>query len=55
MANVFHRLFHPWNSLLKNWQLLAVTHPAYVAFRTYEEVKLQLQKFISKPGRFNTV
>lgn len=47
----YFRLFHPWGTLLKNWQVLAVTHPAYVAFLTYEEVKSKLQQFINKPGR----
>jgi E3 ubiquitin-protein ligase CBL len=50
--DVFTRLFHPWGTLLKNWQLLAVTHPAYVAFLTYEEVKTKLQAFINKPGSY---
>ncbi|KAI1725915.1 prokaryotic RING finger family 4 domain-containing protein [Ditylenchus destructor] len=50
--DVFTRLFHPWSSLLKNWQILAVTHPAYMAFMTYEEVKQKLQQFINKPGSY---
>jgi E3 ubiquitin-protein ligase CBL len=37
---------------LRNWQILAVTHPGYVAFLTYDEVKARLQKYINKPGRF---
>ena len=41
----------PWSSLLQNWQILAVTHPGYVAFLTYDEVKARLQRHISKPGR----
>ena len=32
------RLFQPWGTLLRNWQILAVTHPGYVAFLTYDEV-----------------
>ncbi|CAB4060355.1 CBL [Lepeophtheirus salmonis] len=32
--DVFTRLFQPWSSLLRNWQILAVTHPGYVAFLT---------------------
>jgi E3 ubiquitin-protein ligase CBL len=32
------RLFQPWSTLLRNWQILAVTHPGYVAFLTYDEV-----------------
>ncbi|KAL3125425.1 hypothetical protein niasHT_009874 [Heterodera trifolii] len=50
--DVFTRLFHPWPSLIKNWQLLAVTHPAYMAFMTYEEVKQRLQQFSGKPGSY---
>lgn len=49
---IHHRLFQPWSTLLKNWQILAVTHPGYVAFLTYDEVKARLQKYINKPGRF---
>uniref|UniRef100_A0A183BMI8 E3 ubiquitin-protein ligase CBL n=1 Tax=Globodera pallida TaxID=36090 RepID=A0A183BMI8_GLOPA len=50
--DVFTRLFHPWPSVIKNWQLLAVTHPAYMAFMTYEEVKQRLQQFSGKPGSY---
>ena len=46
------RLFQPWTTLLKNWQILAVTHPGYVAFLTYDEVKARLLKFSNKPGRY---
>ena len=45
------RLFQPWGNLLRNWNVLAVTHPGYVAFLTYDEVKARLHKYISKPGR----
>lgn len=45
------RLFQPWCTLLRSWNVLAVTHPAYVAFLTYDEVKARLQKYINKPGR----
>lgn len=41
----------PWSSLLRNWNCLAVTHPGYMAFLTYDEVKARLQRFIHKPGR----
>jgi len=44
-------LFQPWWNLLRNWNALAVTHPGYVAFLTYDEVKARLQKYINKPGR----
>ncbi|XP_058789602.1 E3 ubiquitin-protein ligase CBL isoform X3 [Phymastichus coffea] len=51
--DVFTRLFQPWSSLLRNWKILAVTHPGYVAFLTYDEVKARLQKYcISKPGSY---
>lgn len=49
--DVFTRLFQPWSSLLRNWQILAVTHPAYRAFVTYDSVRERLQKYINKPGR----
>ncbi|XP_018494509.1 E3 ubiquitin-protein ligase CBL [Galendromus occidentalis] len=42
--DVFTRLFQPWQSLLRNWQILAVTHPGYVAFLTYDEVKARLSR-----------
>ena len=50
--NIFYRLFQPWSTLLRNWQILAVTHPGYVAFLTYDEVKARLQRHITKPGRY---
>jgi len=50
-ARVICRLFQPWWNLLRNWNVLAVTHPGYVAFLTYDEVKARLQKYIGKPGR----
>ncbi|MEE6518027.1 hypothetical protein FKM82_028707, partial [Ascaphus truei] len=49
--DIFTRLFQPWSSLLRNWNSLAVTHPGYMAFLTYDEVKARLQRFIHKPGR----
>lgn len=45
------RLFQPWRNILRNWNVLAVTHPAYVAFLTYDELKARLQKFSHKAGR----
>lgn len=51
-APFISRLFQPWSSLLRNWQILAVTHPGYVAFLTYDEVKARLYKYINKPGRY---
>ncbi|XP_027716494.1 E3 ubiquitin-protein ligase CBL-C isoform X3 [Vombatus ursinus] len=50
--DVFTRLFQPWSSLLKNWTLLAVTHPGYMAFITYAEVKARLQNYLDKPGSY---
>ncbi|GAB6027408.1 hypothetical protein CHUAL_001679 [Chamberlinius hualienensis] len=50
--DVFTRLFQPWTTLLRNWQILAVTHAGYVAFLTYDEVKARLQKYITKPGSY---
>ncbi|XP_039248525.2 uncharacterized protein LOC120326326 isoform X1 [Styela clava] len=50
--DVFTRLFQPWSTLLRNWIMLAVTHPGYMAFLTYDEVKARLQKYINKPGSY---
>lgn len=50
--DVFSRLFQPWATLLRNWQILAVTHPGYVAFLTYDEVKARLQRYIHKAGSY---
>ncbi|CAI9737920.1 E3 ubiquitin-protein ligase CBL-like isoform X1 [Octopus vulgaris] len=50
--DVFTRLFQPWTNLLRNWNVLAVTHPGYVAFLTYDEVKVRLQKYVNKPGSY---
>ncbi|XP_022655958.1 E3 ubiquitin-protein ligase CBL-like isoform X3 [Varroa destructor] len=50
--DVFTRLFQPWQSLLRNWQILAVTHPGYVAFLTYDEVKARLSAYLDKPGAY---
>ena len=53
LQHYYHlRLFQPWRTLLRNWQLLAVTHPGYVAFMTYDEVKDMLDRFKNKPGRY---
>ncbi|XP_038669966.1 E3 ubiquitin-protein ligase CBL-like isoform X2 [Scyliorhinus canicula] len=50
--DIFTRLFQPWPSLLKNWNFLAVTHPGYMAFLTYDEVKARLQHYIQKPASY---
>lgn len=49
---LLHIPSQPWASLLKNWTLLAVTHPGYMAFITYAEVKARLQTYLDKPGRW---
>lgn len=49
---LFLRLFYPWKTLLKNWQLLTSSHPGYVAFLTYDEVKKKLESLTGKPGRW---
>lgn len=50
--DIFTRLFQPWPTLLKNWQLLAVNHPGYMAFLTYDEVQVRLQACRDKPGSY---
>ena len=44
-------ILQPWGSILRNWNFLAVTHPGYMAFLTYDEVKARLHKYNNKPGR----
>ncbi|XP_023560377.1 E3 ubiquitin-protein ligase CBL-C isoform X2 [Octodon degus] len=50
--DIFTRLFQPWMTLLKNWQLLALSHPGYMAFLTYDEVQARLQACRDKPGSY---
>lgn len=50
--DVFTRLFQPWSSLLENWKILAVLHPGYKAFLTYDELRDRLQEHIDKPGSY---
>ncbi|XP_015416693.1 PREDICTED: E3 ubiquitin-protein ligase CBL-C [Myotis davidii] len=50
--DIFTRLFQPWPTLLKNWQLLVVDHPGYMAFLTYDEVRARLQACRDKPGSY---
>uniref|UniRef100_F7E6G1 E3 ubiquitin-protein ligase CBL n=1 Tax=Callithrix jacchus TaxID=9483 RepID=F7E6G1_CALJA len=50
--DIFTRLFQPWPTLLKNWQHLAVNHPGYMAFLTYDEVRERLQAYMDKPGSY---
>ncbi|XP_061676112.1 E3 ubiquitin-protein ligase CBL-C isoform X2 [Syngnathoides biaculeatus] len=50
--DIFTRLFQPWGSLLRNWNQLAVTHPGYMAFLTYDQVVSRLQCYTHKPGSY---
>ncbi|XP_055771997.1 E3 ubiquitin-protein ligase CBL-like [Salvelinus fontinalis] len=50
--DIFTRLFQPWRSLLRNWNQLAVTHPGYMAFLTYDQVKARLQNYLHQPGSY---
>ncbi|KAM6968097.1 E3 ubiquitin-protein ligase CBL-C [Aplochiton taeniatus] len=50
--DIFTRLFQPWESLLRNWNQLAVTHPGYMAFLTYDQVKARLEHYLHKPGSY---
>ncbi|KAM9309042.1 E3 ubiquitin-protein ligase CBL-C [Pholidichthys leucotaenia] len=50
--DIFTRLFQPWKSLIMNWNQLAVTHPGYMAFLTYDQVKSRLEHYLHKPGSY---
>ncbi|XP_046896305.1 E3 ubiquitin-protein ligase CBL-C [Hypomesus transpacificus] len=50
--DIFTRLFQPWRSLLRNWTQLAVTHPGYMAFLTYDQVKGRLGHYLHRPGSY---
>ncbi|XP_063735809.1 E3 ubiquitin-protein ligase CBL-C isoform X4 [Eleginops maclovinus] len=50
--DIFTRLFQPWRSLLRNWNQLAVTHPGYMAFLTYDQVIARLEHYLHRPGSF---
>jgi len=50
--DVFSRLFAPWSNVIQNWNVLAVTHPGYMAFLTYDEVKERLSQFLDMPGSY---
>ncbi|XP_067365133.1 E3 ubiquitin-protein ligase CBL-C isoform X2 [Channa argus] len=50
--DIFTRLFQPWKSLLRNWNQLAVTHPGYMAFLTYDQVKARLENYLHRPGSY---
>ncbi|XP_035278236.1 E3 ubiquitin-protein ligase CBL-C [Anguilla anguilla] len=50
--DVFTRLFQPWTTLLRNWNQLAVTHPGYMAFLTYDQVTARLGNYTHRPGSY---
>ncbi|KAI1886289.1 hypothetical protein AGOR_G00212470 [Albula goreensis] len=50
--DIFTRLFQPWLTLLRNWNQLAVTHPGYMAFLTYDQVKTRLGNYLHRPGSY---
>ncbi|XP_075907121.1 E3 ubiquitin-protein ligase CBL-C isoform X2 [Nelusetta ayraudi] len=50
--DIFTRLFQPWRSLIRNWNQLAVTHPGYMAFLTYDQVIARLDHYLHKPGSY---
>ncbi|KAK5891916.1 hypothetical protein CesoFtcFv8_012345 [Champsocephalus esox] len=50
--DIFTRLFQPWRSLIMNWNQLAVTHPGYMAFLTYDQVIARLEHYLHRPGSY---
>ncbi|XP_051261769.1 E3 ubiquitin-protein ligase CBL-C isoform X3 [Dicentrarchus labrax] len=50
--DIFTRLFQPWSSLIRNWNQLAVTHPGYMAFLTYDQVVARLEHYLHRPGSY---
>ncbi|KAM6935863.1 E3 ubiquitin-protein ligase CBL-C isoform 3-T3 [Lycodopsis pacificus] len=50
--DIFTRLFQPWGSLIRNWNQLAVTHPGYMAFLTYDQVIARLEHYLHRPGSY---
>ncbi|XP_023819773.1 E3 ubiquitin-protein ligase CBL isoform X2 [Oryzias latipes] len=50
--DIFTRLFQPWSSLIRNWNHMAVTHPGYMAFLTYDQVVERLEHYLHKPGSY---
>ncbi|XP_074538919.1 E3 ubiquitin-protein ligase CBL-C isoform X2 [Halichoeres trimaculatus] len=50
--DIFTRLFQPWKSLIRNWNQLAVTHPGYMAFITYDQAVARLQHYLHRPGSY---
>lgn len=49
--DIFTRLFRPWATIMHNWNSLAISHPGYSAFLTYDDAKNALEPFLNKPGR----
>ncbi|XP_041844741.1 E3 ubiquitin-protein ligase CBL-C isoform X2 [Melanotaenia boesemani] len=50
--DIFTNLFQPWKSLIRNWNHLAVTHPGYMAFLTYDQVVARLEHYLHRPGSY---
>ncbi|XP_027142818.1 E3 ubiquitin-protein ligase CBL-C isoform X3 [Larimichthys crocea] len=50
--DIFTRLFQPWKSLIRNWNQLAVSHPGYMAFLTYDQVVARLEHYLHRPGSY---
>ncbi|XP_049440191.1 E3 ubiquitin-protein ligase CBL-C isoform X4 [Epinephelus fuscoguttatus] len=50
--DIFTRLFQPWRSIIRNWNQLAVTHPGYMAFLTYDQVIARLEHYLHRPGSY---
>ncbi|KAM6910438.1 E3 ubiquitin-protein ligase CBL-C [Xenentodon cancila] len=50
--DIFTSLFQPWRSLIRNWNQLAVTHPGYMAFLTYDQVTGRLENHLHRPGSY---
>ncbi|XP_028282168.1 E3 ubiquitin-protein ligase CBL-C isoform X2 [Parambassis ranga] len=50
--DIFTRLFQPWRSLIRNWNQMAVMHPGYMAFLTYDQVIARLEHYLHKPGSY---
>lgn len=50
--DIFTRLFQPWKTLIRNWNYLAVTHPGYMAFLTYDQVVRRLEHYLHRPGSY---
>ncbi|KAA0703287.1 E3 ubiquitin-protein ligase CBL [Triplophysa tibetana] len=50
--DIFTRLFQPWSTMIRNWNHLAVTHPGYMAFLTYDQVRARLEHYRHRPGSY---